>query len=423
MLVKLLFLAALATSATAAPGLGLGITIGGSSGLGLGVTSGGETCTATITNTVTATVTDVATVSNTVTDTITSVQPASTVTSVQFSTVVSTKTDTKTVTVTAAAAATTTAAVCEDVAVPGDTYGCANQASWGNCGASWMAGYCKKSCGTCPAPACEDKAVPGDTYGCELQASWGNCAASWMSGYCQKSCGTCPGAKQAIQTYKTCKNPNTLAIAFDDGATLNQQAVIDQFNAVGGKTTFFTTGHLYQCIYNASAVQSLRNAFASGHQIASHTWNHPDLTTLDATAQTNEIVKLEDALQKIIGAKPTFIRPPYLSSNAAVKEVLTYLDYRAIITDNLDSQDWNGFSAAQGYANIVAGLEVNNYSGIVLAHENYAATVFDLLPQLIAYAQSNGIKLVTVSECIGDDVTKMYKSVGAQSERDSSWVC
>ncbi|KAJ3054760.1 hypothetical protein HK097_000931 [Rhizophlyctis rosea] len=356
--------------------------------------------------------------------------PASTITSVEVQTttlppvtVTSTQTNVKTITVTTSApAATSTAAVCEDVPVPGDAYGCASQASWGNCGASWMTGYCKKSCGTCPAPACEDKPVP-DTCGCASQASWGNCAASWMTGYCQKSCGTCPGAKPPIQTYKTCKTPNTLAIAFDDGATVYQQSIIDQFNAVNGKTTFFTTGHLYQCIYNDGAVKSLRNAFASGHQIASHTWNHPDLTTLDATAQTTELTTLEDALQKIIGAKPTFIRPPYLASNAGLKDVLTSLDYRAIITNNVDSQDWNGYTAQQGYDAIVKGLEASQYSGIVLAHENYAATVNQLLPQLITYAQQKGIKLVTVAECIGDDVSKMYKDVGVQGERDGTWVC
>ena len=49
------------------------------------------------------------------------------------------------------------AAACADVAPPPGQYSCAQQKGWGKCGASWMAGYCLVTCGTCkastPAPA------------------------------------------------------------------------------------------------------------------------------------------------------------------------------------------------------------------------------------------------------------------------------
>lgn len=34
------------------------------------------------------------------------------------------------------------------------------------------------------------------------------------------------------------------------------------------------------CIYNSAAAGRVLNAFKNGHQIASHTWAHRDLTTL-----------------------------------------------------------------------------------------------------------------------------------------------
>eukprot|EP00727_Mastigamoeba_balamuthi_P001325 m51a1_g1119 putative non-processive endoglucanase (491) ;mRNA; f:176824-178552 len=43
-------------------------------------------------------------------------------------------------------------AVCTDVAPQGQ-YTCAQQASWGKCTESWMAGFCDKSCGRCTATA------------------------------------------------------------------------------------------------------------------------------------------------------------------------------------------------------------------------------------------------------------------------------
>ncbi|KAJ3118505.1 hypothetical protein HK098_005912 [Nowakowskiella sp. JEL0407] len=39
--------------------------------------------------------------------------------------------------------------VCPDTPVPGDQNGCASEAAWGNCGASWIQNYCYKSCKKC----------------------------------------------------------------------------------------------------------------------------------------------------------------------------------------------------------------------------------------------------------------------------------
>ncbi|KAJ3121215.1 hypothetical protein HK098_003892 [Nowakowskiella sp. JEL0407] len=39
--------------------------------------------------------------------------------------------------------------------------------------------------------SCSDTAVPGDQYGCQQQASWGNCSKDYMQGYCAKSCNRC----------------------------------------------------------------------------------------------------------------------------------------------------------------------------------------------------------------------------------------
>jgi endo-1,4-beta-xylanase len=39
--------------------------------------------------------------------------------------------------------------VCSNTPVPNDPYSCSQQAAWGNCGVSWMQGYCDKSCNRC----------------------------------------------------------------------------------------------------------------------------------------------------------------------------------------------------------------------------------------------------------------------------------
>ncbi|KAK9902791.1 hypothetical protein WJX75_006160 [Coccomyxa subellipsoidea] len=73
---------------------------------------------------------------------------------------------------------------------PDNQYTCAQQAGYGQCGQSWMQGFCAQSCGRCSS-SCSDSPPPGNAYTCAQQAGWGKCSESWMTGYCLKSCGKC----------------------------------------------------------------------------------------------------------------------------------------------------------------------------------------------------------------------------------------
>lgn len=67
-----------------------------------------------------------------------------------------------------------------------------------------------------------------------------------------------------------CSNPGMLALAYDDGPYQYTSQLVDTLDKAGAKATFFWTGTLYGCIYNQAA--AVKKAFASGHQIASHSW-------------------------------------------------------------------------------------------------------------------------------------------------------
>jgi peptidoglycan/xylan/chitin deacetylase (PgdA/CDA1 family) len=67
-----------------------------------------------------------------------------------------------------------------------------------------------------------------------------------------------------------CNNPNMLALAYDDGPYQYTSQLVDILDKGGAKGTFFWTGTLYGCIYKEAA--AVAKAYASGHQVASHTW-------------------------------------------------------------------------------------------------------------------------------------------------------
>lgn len=110
--------------------------------------------------------------------------------------------------------------------------------------------------------------------------------------------------------------------------------------------------------------------------------------------------KVEQAFVNIIGKKPTYMRPPYLATGGNVLPTMKSLGYR-VITDDVDSQDWNGYTPAQSEAVFLAAGPSGN-GHIPLMHEPYNSTVSELVPWLINWAKQNNLKIVTVAECLGD---------------------
>lgn len=86
-----------------------------------------------------------------------------------------------------------------------------------------------------------------------------------------------------------CTIPGTIAITFDDGPFLYTNGLLDILRSRNVKATFFFNGNNYGRIEDfASAV---KRAYVDGHQVASHTWDHKDLTTLSPGDALEELTK------------------------------------------------------------------------------------------------------------------------------------
>lgn len=209
-----------------------------------------------------------------------------------------------------------------------------------------------------------------------------------------------------------CNRPGVIALTFDDGPGPNMNTLINTLNSAGAKATFFVTGTLYGCIHNRAAW--VKQAYDSGHQIASHTWSHPNLSGYSSQQITTEMQRLEGALNRILGGvKPTYMRPPYLATGGNVQSTLGGLGYR-IITCDVDTQDWNNLSAQQSFQRLQqSGAGGNGH--IPLMHETVASTPSQLAPLVINWAKQNNLKMVTVADCLGDTKPYVPATVAATS--------
>jgi peptidoglycan/xylan/chitin deacetylase (PgdA/CDA1 family) len=104
--------------------------------------------------------------------------------------------------------------------------------------------------------------------------------------------------------------------------------------------------------------------------VASHTWAHKDLTTLSADDINSEMGRVEEALERIIGVKPAFTRPPYGNYNDLVRQV-AHSRGQTLVTWDFDSGDSTGSIPEQSKE--AYDTLANQHPSTILAlnHETY----------------------------------------------------
>ena len=187
-----------------------------------------------------------------------------------------------------------------------------------------------------------------------------------------------------------------IALTFDDGPSSYTQRYLDILNKYGARATFFCLGSAAAA--NPDLVKVIED---QGSQVASHTQNHQQLTTLDAATLQSEVTDAFSAISSSGAPATTVLRPPYgdfnndtwLASGATLS---------ASVIWNLDSEDWR----LPGADAIVSNCTNGAYSGaIVLMHDGGGNRDQDLeaLPRIIEALQVRGYKFVTINELMAMD--------------------
>jgi len=219
--------------------------------------------------------------------------------------------------------------------------------------------------------------------------------------------------------YSSCLKHKQAALTFDDGPYLWLNDISKFLVAAGAKGTFFFNGNNYACIYDAASQKRVQYAYNHGHQIGSHTWAHLDLTTLSSDRIHDEMWRVEQALQRIVGITPAFMRPPYGNYNNLVRQVVLQRNQSLVMWD-LDSGDSTGSTVAQSEQIYSQAVAKNPTNLLPLNHETHSSTAEQVVPYAIKLLQSKGYQLVTVAECLG---LQAYTNVTTPGTPEPSWVC
>jgi len=225
------------------------------------------------------------------------------------------------------------------------------------------------------------------------------------------------GRQGLAQIITSCTVPDTVALTFDDGPYLYMIDIASQLKAAGGKATFFVNGNNWNCIYAAHNLKRLKYVYYQGHQVASHTWAHKDLTTLSWDQINDEMARLDLALLRILGVTSAFMRPPYGAYNDNVRAVAASRGQKIAMWD-FDSGDSLGKTPAQSNQDYTDLANRRPPTINALNHEVFERTAHEVLPHAINVLKAKGYRFVTLAECLG---MPAYQSiVPAQTGK---WTC
>lgn len=178
-----------------------------------------------------------------------------------------------------------------------------------------------------------------------------------------------------------------VALTFDDGpSSVYTPQLLDGLKERGIPVTFFMLGE--RAADNRGLV---RRAYEEGHEIASHTWDHPDLIECTDREIKKQIEDSFKELDRACGEGTEYlVRPPYGSTNQQVRDAID----APLIYWSVDSEDWSLLDVTKVRQKIVE----DTYDGaIILCHDIHKTTIPAALGA-IDDLKAKGYEFVTVSE-------------------------
>jgi peptidoglycan/xylan/chitin deacetylase (PgdA/CDA1 family) len=188
-----------------------------------------------------------------------------------------------------------------------------------------------------------------------------------------------------------------IALTLDAGAgAAPTPRILDALRVRGITITFFLTGRWIR-----DNPDLVRRMVADGHELANHTMNHPDLTTLDDDAIRRELNETEAILHDIApdAVIRPFFRPPYGAYNERVLRVALSEGYLPVYW-SLDSLDSVGEPKTPEFliARVTQKLSPDDLRGaIILAHCGSDATA-DALPDILDRFAAMGFEVRKLSD-------------------------
>lgn len=138
-------------------------------------------------------------------------------------------------------------------------------------------------------------------------------------------------------------------------------------------------------------------SLSPGVELENHTYTHPALAQLPASAIRREVADGRRAVTHVLGRSDLYFRPSGTTdATPDIVAAAATAGYRTIVVYDVDSADYTGIDAPTILDNVRAGLRAGS---IVSLHFGYPATI-DALPGLLQLFSDRGLAPMTVRDLL-----------------------
>jgi peptidoglycan/xylan/chitin deacetylase (PgdA/CDA1 family) len=179
---------------------------------------------------------------------------------------------------------------------------------------------------------------------------------------------------------------NAVALTFDDGPIPgNTEKILEILKLYKIQAAFFCIGNRI-----ADHPDLAKRIHEDGHLLGNHSYWHRvtfDLQTARKIEQ--ELIDTDDVIQRSVGIKPNFFRPPFGVSNPMVAKAVKKRGYRTIgwSVRSMDTLGKNSSIVLDRVTKSVKGGD------IILLHD-YSSVTLEVLPALLDHVLKVGLKIV-----------------------------
>jgi peptidoglycan/xylan/chitin deacetylase (PgdA/CDA1 family) len=189
-----------------------------------------------------------------------------------------------------------------------------------------------------------------------------------------------------------CSQVKCVALTFDDGPSPFTDRLLQILKDNDAKSTFFLIGN--KVAANPAGAKRIADA---GMEVANHTWEHPNMTTIPPEDIGSQISKATDAIQAATGHRPNLLRT---AGGLINDNVLAAAKQQGMADINWDVIPFDWINDSNAAATTYMLKTQIKPGSVVLFHDTYSSTV-DVVYQFIPVLKANGYHLVTVSQLLG----------------------
>ena len=172
-------------------------------------------------------------------------------------------------------------------------------------------------------------------------------------------------------------NEQVVLLTIDDAPDGYALDMAKTLQALDANAIFFVNGHFLE---TTEQKETLKEIYEMGFMIGNHTYSHPVLPDLTEEEQKEEIVKVSDMVEEIIGERPKFFRAPHGANTDYTKELAK--EEGMVLMNWSFGYDWEPeYRTKEAIADIMINTELLRDGANLLMHdrEHTAAALHDIV--------------------------------------------